>query len=109
MKRTRFTEAQIINILREFDAGKSIQDITWEQGCPKPPFTNGRPGIGHGAERAEARQGTAGRKPEAQANVCRIRSAQQDASRCFAKSSGIVQALPVTVITMNKFSNLELS
>ncbi|QOI98532.1 MAG: transposase [Flammeovirgaceae bacterium] len=35
MKRTRFTEVQIFNILKEFDAGKNIQDIARDQGISK--------------------------------------------------------------------------
>lgn len=40
MKRTRFTEVQIFNILKEFDAGKNIQDIAREQGISKATIYN---------------------------------------------------------------------
>lgn len=40
MKKTRFTEVQIFNILKEFDAGKNIQDIAREQGISKATIYN---------------------------------------------------------------------
>lgn len=40
MKKTRFTEAQIFNILKEFDAGKNIQDIAREYGVSKATIYN---------------------------------------------------------------------
>lgn len=40
MKRTRFTESQIFNILKEFDAGKNIQDISREHGVSKATIYN---------------------------------------------------------------------
>lgn len=35
MKKKRFTEAQIFNILKEFDAGKNIMDLSREHGVSK--------------------------------------------------------------------------
>jgi len=40
MKRKRFTEAQIFNILKEFDAGKNIQGISRDQGVSKATIHN---------------------------------------------------------------------
>ena len=40
MKKKRFTEAQIFNILKEFDAGKNIQDISREHGVSKATTYN---------------------------------------------------------------------
>lgn len=40
MKRSRFTEPQIFNILKEFDAGKNIQDISREHGVSKATIYN---------------------------------------------------------------------
>jgi putative transposase len=40
MKKKRFTEAQIFNILKEFDAGKNIQDLSREHGVSKATIYN---------------------------------------------------------------------
>jgi putative transposase len=40
MKKKRFTETQIFSILKEFDAGKNIQDISREQGVSKATIYN---------------------------------------------------------------------
>jgi len=40
MKKTRFTEAQIFSILKEFDAGKNIQEISREHGVSKATIYN---------------------------------------------------------------------
>jgi putative transposase len=40
MKKTRFTEAQIFNILKEYDAGKNIQDVSREHGISKATIYN---------------------------------------------------------------------
>jgi len=38
MKTTKFTESQIIKILREQDQGKSVSDICREHGISQPTF-----------------------------------------------------------------------
>ena len=40
MKKKRFTETQIFSILKEFDAGKNIQDISREHGVSKATINN---------------------------------------------------------------------
>ncbi len=40
MKKTRFTEAQIISILKEYDAGKNVLDLTREHGISKATIYN---------------------------------------------------------------------
>jgi putative transposase len=40
MKKKRFTETQIFGILKEFDAGKNIQDISREHGVSKATIYN---------------------------------------------------------------------
>ena len=40
MKKTRFTEAQIISILKEYDAGKNVLDIAREHGISKATIYN---------------------------------------------------------------------
>lgn len=40
MKKTRFTEAQIFNILKEYDAGKNILDVAREHGVSKATIYN---------------------------------------------------------------------
>jgi putative transposase len=38
MKKSRFTEAQIVSILKEYEAGKKTTDICREQGISVPTF-----------------------------------------------------------------------
>ena len=40
MKKKRFTETQIFSILKEFDAGKNIQEISREHGVSKATVYN---------------------------------------------------------------------
>jgi len=40
MKKTRFTESQIFSILKEFDAGKNIQELAREHGISKATIYN---------------------------------------------------------------------
>ena len=40
MKKTRFTEAQIFNILKEYDAGKNVMDVAREYGVSKATIYN---------------------------------------------------------------------
>jgi putative transposase len=40
MKKTRFTEAQIFNILKEYDAGKNVLDVAREHGVSKATIYN---------------------------------------------------------------------
>lgn len=40
MKKKRFTETQIFSILKEFDAGKNIPDISREHGVSKATIYN---------------------------------------------------------------------
>ena len=40
MKKKRFTETQIFAILKEFDAGKNIQELSREQGVSKATIYN---------------------------------------------------------------------
>ncbi|QOI98519.1 MAG: transposase [Flammeovirgaceae bacterium] len=55
MKRTRFTEVQIFNILKEFDAGKNIQDIARDQGISKATIYNWKAKYG-GMEMSELKR-----------------------------------------------------
>ncbi|KAB2805429.1 transposase [Phaeocystidibacter luteus] len=38
MKKSKFTERQIVNILKEYEAGKSTMDICREHGIASPTF-----------------------------------------------------------------------
>lgn len=40
MKKKRFTETQIVSILHQQEAGKSVKDICREQGISEPTFYN---------------------------------------------------------------------
>jgi putative transposase len=40
MKKTRFTESQIFSILKEYDGGKNIQEVSREHGVSKATIYN---------------------------------------------------------------------
>jgi putative transposase len=40
MKKKRFTESQIFSILKEFDAGKNVQELSREHGITKSTIYN---------------------------------------------------------------------
>ena len=45
MKKTKFTESQIIGILKEQEQGKKMIDICREHGISQPPSITGRVSI----------------------------------------------------------------
>ena len=42
-KKTRFTESQIIAVLKEADAGMKVEDVCRQQGIAMRRITNGNP------------------------------------------------------------------
>ena len=42
MKKSKFTSTQIANILKEFDSGKSVEEISREHGVSRATFYNWR-------------------------------------------------------------------
>lgn len=42
MKKTRFTESQIVGILKEYEARRSVKDLCREHGIAAPTFYNWR-------------------------------------------------------------------
>ena len=40
MKKSRFTETQIVSILKEYDSGRSVSDLGRENGLSQPTFYN---------------------------------------------------------------------
>jgi len=40
MKKSRFTETQIVSILKEYDSGRSVSDLCRENGLSQPTFYN---------------------------------------------------------------------
>ena len=55
MKKKQFTESQIVTILKEFDAGKSIQDLAQEHGVSKATIYNWKAKYG-GMEMSELKR-----------------------------------------------------
>ena len=55
MKKGRFTEAQIFSILKEFDAGKNIQELSREHGVSKATIYNWKAKYG-GMEMSELKR-----------------------------------------------------
>jgi len=55
MKKTRFTEAQIFSILKEYDAGKNILDVARAHGVSKATIYNWKAKYG-GLEVSEAKR-----------------------------------------------------
>jgi len=45
MKQSRFTEEQIIGILKSVDAGQKVLDACRNMASVKPPTTDGRPNM----------------------------------------------------------------
>ena len=46
MKKSRFSEAQILGILRQQDQGQTVAQICREHGIVNPPFTVGKASLG---------------------------------------------------------------
>jgi putative transposase len=69
MKKTRFTEAQIISILKEYDAGKNVLDVAREHGISKATIYNWKAKYG-GMELNELKR-IKELEQETQAYVCR--------------------------------------
>lgn len=40
MKKSRFTESQIIRFIKEYEAGKKAKDLCWEHGISEATFYN---------------------------------------------------------------------
>jgi putative transposase len=55
MKKTRFTEAQIFAILKEYDAGRNAQDLSREHGISKATLYNWKAKFG-GMELSELKR-----------------------------------------------------
>jgi putative transposase len=55
MKKKQFTESQIVTILKEFDAGKSIQDLAREHSVSKATIYNWKAKYG-GMEMSELKR-----------------------------------------------------
>lgn len=71
MKKTRFTEAQIVAAIKEYEAGKSAADVCRSLGINKQTFYNWKNKYsGNGGSGSEAIEGAGGRKPQIKANVC---------------------------------------
>jgi hypothetical protein len=80
MKRSRFSESQIVSILKEAEAGVALDELSRQHGFPglsgqdrqQSDLLQVEGAIRRrGCGSAEAPEGTGGREPEAEADVCR--------------------------------------
>lgn len=63
MKKTRFTETQIVSILKQQEAGKSTREVCREHGIFQQTFLQLEEQVwGHGSFKRETHEGTGGRK-----------------------------------------------
>nr|WP_280950763.1 transposase [Rhizobium leguminosarum] len=67
MKKQRFTEEQIIAVLKEQEAGAKVADLCRKHGISEATFYNWKSQIWrHGSLRGEAAEGARGRECEAE-------------------------------------------
>jgi len=72
MKKSRFSESQIVNMLKEAEAGVSVEELSRQYGFSKVTFYKWKATVRwHGCQCLEAAEGTGGRKPALEADVCR--------------------------------------
>ena len=88
MKRSRYSESQIIQILKEGESGMPVTDICREHGINRSAYYKMEVQIlGHGYPWGEASKGTGDRKPPTEADVRRIESRSQDIERHHLKKA----------------------
>jgi putative transposase len=56
MKKSRFTETQIVGVLKEAESGLSIADLLRNHGISSTPFTSGDPIRGSGSALSQTGQ-----------------------------------------------------
>lgn len=72
MKKSRFSETQIVAILKEADAGLPVQEVCWKHGISTATYYNWKSKYGGlGGFRAQAHQGARDGECAPEANVCR--------------------------------------
>ncbi len=71
MKKSKFSESQIVNILKEAEAGVSVEDLSRQHGFSKASFYKWKAKYG-GMSISEVKtdEGTGRREPSPEADVC---------------------------------------
>lgn len=67
MKRNRFTDEQIIGILKEHEAGTPVSELCRKHGISDASIYNGSQILRHGRVRSQAAEDAGGREHEAEA------------------------------------------
>ena len=73
MKRSRFTESQIVRILKEVEGGRMVKDVCREYGMSDATYYNWKAkygGMWHGSIRCQTAERVGEGKPASQADVC---------------------------------------
>lgn len=74
MKKSKCSEHQIINILKEYESGKATKDICREHGISAPTFYQWKQKYGGmDAQHLKELKGSSRRKLPSKTNVCRLK------------------------------------
>jgi len=82
MKKSRFSETQIVEILKEGEAGVPISDLIRKHGISRPTYFNWRQVRWRQQLRAQADEGAGGAERQAQTHVCGLGAQEHSHQGC---------------------------